>query len=648
MDTIPISRIKILDNADILGSGAFGEVVKASYGRNMVAVKRTTVQAGGASGRELREEAEKMKQLNHPRIVRFYGVLEHEGTILIVMEYMEDGCLYDYLRAHGGKPISWMQRWIVSIDICEGLDYLHTQRNAFHQDLKREFQTISGNYIFHSYGSVFYGFTPVYQAPELKRVSAKFTRACDVYAYGVLLAELITLQRPENALRSWKSLAKSPKVPAMLVNLIKACLTEDPKLRPTVRQISDELEAHEADICWCEAAAREEVDLEALELSSRAGYNPAASYLGLGFDRSELSSQAGYGTRLSDMGLALDTTEFSDFEPIGLDVGIGAIPTESESRAEYDMEPVEIRRTSPLDIASTAKSSEIGEAQSRKSKATSGPVRQVRISFLEVDMVYGDELCMHVGETVVVRAVYKDGWFEGVNVTTGKSGMFPWECVFPKPYPKKDLSTGRSPPAFLSGRTAEYVEILSPAGGFLPIPFHPHPRNLTRLEFSSKHIQDLPSLLFLKSPHLKVLRVDHCGIRAIPSGIVHCQESEEIYMANNALQEVANEVGQLKALRILDISNNHVASLDDELFIATPSLTYLNLSGNRLQYLPTSLGLRASSLLALIFDNNPLDCAYEKLTGPVSWIKVRSHTELHYIDTTHAFDAKTIRQRVSE
>ena len=43
------------------------------------------------------------------------------------------------------------------------------------------------------------GGTKVYMAPELKQTK-HFTKACDVYSYGVILLELITLEDPSVSL----------------------------------------------------------------------------------------------------------------------------------------------------------------------------------------------------------------------------------------------------------------------------------------------------------------------------------------------------------------------------------------------------------------------------------------------------------------
>ena len=49
------------------------------------------------------EEAELMKKLNHPKLVRLFAVCSREEPIYIVTELMENGSLLEYLRGPKGK-----------------------------------------------------------------------------------------------------------------------------------------------------------------------------------------------------------------------------------------------------------------------------------------------------------------------------------------------------------------------------------------------------------------------------------------------------------------------------------------------------------------------------------------------------------------
>ena len=85
----------------ILGQGAFGEIWLATYRGNEVAVKCTKTTT---KRKVFVEEAHTMYQLNHPRLVRFLGICCEpiSKPILLILEYMPNGALDDYLRKN--KP----------------------------------------------------------------------------------------------------------------------------------------------------------------------------------------------------------------------------------------------------------------------------------------------------------------------------------------------------------------------------------------------------------------------------------------------------------------------------------------------------------------------------------------------------------------
>lgn len=73
------------------------------------------------------------RKLSHPKLVQLYGVCTHHKPLYVVTEFMENGCLLNYLRQRRGKLgrdilLSMCQ------DVCEGMEYL--ERNSFiHRDL---------------------------------------------------------------------------------------------------------------------------------------------------------------------------------------------------------------------------------------------------------------------------------------------------------------------------------------------------------------------------------------------------------------------------------------------------------------------------------------------------------------------------------
>ncbi len=83
-----------------LGRGGAGEVFLA-YDQQLerwVAIKRMRVDMGGVAEREkfATREAKRLARLQHPNIVTVYDLIEHDGDLLLVMEYL-GGCTLEDL-----------------------------------------------------------------------------------------------------------------------------------------------------------------------------------------------------------------------------------------------------------------------------------------------------------------------------------------------------------------------------------------------------------------------------------------------------------------------------------------------------------------------------------------------------------------------
>lgn len=75
------------------------------------------------------------RRLCHPKLVQLYGVCLQQHPLLIVAEFMENGCLLNFLRQRGG---TLKEAWLLSMcqDVCEGMEYLEAH-NFIHRDLVR-------------------------------------------------------------------------------------------------------------------------------------------------------------------------------------------------------------------------------------------------------------------------------------------------------------------------------------------------------------------------------------------------------------------------------------------------------------------------------------------------------------------------------
>ena len=210
----------------------------------------------------LMREARAAAALNHPHIATAYDVLEHDGQVVIVFEYVEGETLSAWL-AREAMPAS--EAVGIASQIAQALVAAHAL-GIVHRDLK------PANVIVGAGGQVkvldfgiarllsigttqtagkggetasgpgFIG-TPGYAAPE-QMVSSAVDERADLYALGVMLFEMISGRRPfpgndAVALASSKLGQDAPplsstggQVPPDLERLVAALLMRDPDHRP--------------------------------------------------------------------------------------------------------------------------------------------------------------------------------------------------------------------------------------------------------------------------------------------------------------------------------------------------------------------------------------------------------------------------------
>lgn len=113
-----------------LGFGAYGSVQlgKCLATGQTVAIKKI--------GRKIAtSEVDTHMKLNHANIIKMldYHFDEKQECTYIVLEYAENGTLFDYIRENGLKD----KRMIRGIfqSVCEAIDYMHS-KNIMHRDIK--------------------------------------------------------------------------------------------------------------------------------------------------------------------------------------------------------------------------------------------------------------------------------------------------------------------------------------------------------------------------------------------------------------------------------------------------------------------------------------------------------------------------------
>lgn len=122
-----------LDRARKLGEGTFGAVYHAQTKQGQEVAIKSFNKQGQRSGRQIVQEVDCLKVLQHPNIARFYdGYYVDESSYHIVIEYCPGGSLTDHLKK---QVLSDYDRILLCRDLAKGLAYAHSM-NIVHRDLK--------------------------------------------------------------------------------------------------------------------------------------------------------------------------------------------------------------------------------------------------------------------------------------------------------------------------------------------------------------------------------------------------------------------------------------------------------------------------------------------------------------------------------
>ena len=211
---------------------------------------------------QFRRELEVLRKLRHPNVVLFMGACTQSDYPLSIVTELLDTSLYAMLHT-SEQPLVWAQCLQIALDAAKGLVYLHSAKPVpvVHGDVKSINILLDG----HRRAKLTDFLVAQskqrddergwqWSAPEVLSGQSA-SAASDVYAFGVILAELVTRQVPYAELgRSADEVERAivgrgyrpplpANCPADLVALITACWHQKPASRPTAAQVVEKLNA---------------------------------------------------------------------------------------------------------------------------------------------------------------------------------------------------------------------------------------------------------------------------------------------------------------------------------------------------------------------------------------------------------------------
>ncbi|CAD5207350.1 unnamed protein product [Bursaphelenchus okinawaensis] len=259
---VVISRNE-LQLGDVVGHGEFGDVLAGFYKSNRVAVK--TLKNGLSI--DLLNEARIMIGLKHPYLVNLLGVVIDQlgSEVLMVIEYMANGNLVDFLRSRGRHQVEKEQLLRFSTNVADAMAYMESVY-VVHRDLAARNVLLDVNYNakISDFGlaqkvdqkSVDRGrgkFPIKWTAPEALREGA-FTNKSDVWSFGVLLWEIysfgrvpyprIPIQDVVRHIERGYRMEPPEACPASMNDLMTECWNLNPAERPTFAMIGARLRRH--------------------------------------------------------------------------------------------------------------------------------------------------------------------------------------------------------------------------------------------------------------------------------------------------------------------------------------------------------------------------------------------------------------------
>jgi len=193
----------------MLGNGSFGKVRlyrDKNYKELLFAIK--TLKKEGITSYHfslLKQEVDILSNMDHPNIVKYFGIFEDDYFIHIVMEYLKGQDLSKIISLKNYTDFNENQMGQIIHQLLKALSFIHS-KNIIHRDIKPENILFSDKKNIFSLKLIDFGLatfqeqekktagTPMYMSPEM--VDGKGTYVSDIWSVGVVVYQMVTGKLP--------------------------------------------------------------------------------------------------------------------------------------------------------------------------------------------------------------------------------------------------------------------------------------------------------------------------------------------------------------------------------------------------------------------------------------------------------------------